>query len=127
MDRRMRRGIIWTTALVAGVVALLVFYATVDPSTSRYVPRCLFHALTGLECPGCGSQRALHALLMGDFRGAWHYNALVVAGIIPVALYLYAEFTRIRHPRLYALLNSMPAIVIAGIVIVAWGIGRNLI
>lgn len=127
MGRRLRRRIIWTTALVAGAVALLVFYATVDPSTSRYVPRCLFHALTGLECPGCGSQRALHALLMGDFRGAWHYNALVVAGIIPVMLYLYAELTRLRHPRLYASLNSMPAIIIAGIVIVGWGIGRNLI
>lgn len=127
MDRRIRRRIIWTTALVAGTVALLVFYATVDPSTSRYLPQCLFHALTGLECPGCGSQRALHALLTGDLRGAWHYNALVVAGIIPVAVYLYADMTRLRNPRLYAILNSMPAIIIAGVVIVAWGIGRNIV
>lgn len=120
------RRIIWTTVLIAGAVALVFFYGLVDPATSPFVPRCLFHTLTGLECPGCGSQRAIHALLRGDFSAAWGYNALVVAGIFPVAVYIYAEATRTRNPLLYARLNSMPAIIIAAVVIIAWSIGRNL-
>lgn len=121
------RRIIWTTVLIAGAVALVVFYGLVDPATSPFVPRCMFHTLTGLECPGCGSQRAIHALLRGDFVAAWEYNALVVAGILPVAVYIYAEATRTCNPRLYARLNSMPAIITAAVVILVWSVGRNLI
>ena len=127
MAGRSSRRFIWTTVLVAGAVALVVFYALVDPATSPFVPRCLFHTLTGLDCPGCGSQRAIHALLRGDVGAAWEYNALVVVGIIPVAVYIYAEATRTRHPRLYARLNSMPAIITAAVVIMAWSVGRNLV
>ena len=31
----------------------LVFFA--DPATHSYYPPCLFHAITGLYCPGCGA------------------------------------------------------------------------
>lgn len=90
------------------------------------MPKCLFHTITGMKCPGCGSQRAVHALLNGDIRAAWDYNALIVAGVIPAALYIYAEITRVRRPKLYATLNSLPAVIIVAVVIVAWGVGRNL-
>ena len=33
---------------------------------------CLFHQFTGLSCPGCGTQRALFALLHGHPLAAWH-------------------------------------------------------
>lgn len=43
--------------------------------------------LTGLECPGCGAQRAIHSLLNGDFVSALHFNVLTVIAIPYLLLY----------------------------------------
>jgi hypothetical protein len=41
------------------------------------MPFCPFHALTGLDCPGCGSLRAIHSLLRLEFAQALAYNPLI--------------------------------------------------
>ena len=74
-------------AAAISVAAVLVFYAVSDPAHGKFHPKCLFHLLTGLECPGCGSQRALHCLLTGDLAGALHYNFLVTLAIPYILLY----------------------------------------
>lgn len=66
------------------VLLVLVF---VDPRTAPYAPVCVVHAMTGLHCPGCGTGRALHALVHGDLQRALRLNVLVVAAI-PVFLVL---------------------------------------
>jgi hypothetical protein len=64
------------------VIGILYFF---NPEQHRVMPKCPFKILTGLSCPGCGIQRAIHALLMGDVRKAIGYNYfLVFAG--PYAL-----------------------------------------
>ena len=61
------------TALGAGAV---VFFF--NPSTHGFYPICLFHKLTGWNCPGCGMTRALYALLHGNFSVALRDNVLFV-------------------------------------------------
>ena len=56
------------------VVFLLTLYYFYDPVTTLWTPKCVFKVATGLQCPGCGIQRALHALLQGRFLEAIHYN-----------------------------------------------------
>ncbi|WP_225974845.1 DUF2752 domain-containing protein [Arachidicoccus ginsenosidivorans] len=48
---------------------------------SSWFPKCPFRSLTGLQCPGCGSQRAIHDLLNLDILGAFRENALMVVSI----------------------------------------------
>ncbi len=114
--------------ILAGAVALLllaVLYAVVDPATAPF-PRCPFLMATGLKCPGCGSQRAIHALLHADIAGAWRYNALLVLSLPVIAVMLFAQTMRKRNPRLYNRINSQWVILTALAVIVVWWIARNI-
>lgn len=76
-----------TLALVAlgAFGAILAVLAVVDPRTAWFAPRCPFRFVTGLYCPGCGTGRALHALVHGDLVAAARLNVLAVAAI-PVFL-----------------------------------------
>ena len=62
-----------------------------DPSRTPIYPGCFFHRLTGLDCPGCGSLRALHALLHGHPVTALHDNLLLVISI-PLLAWLTFRF-----------------------------------
>jgi hypothetical protein len=66
-------------------VAALVILGVADPAASPIFPPCLFRAATGWLCPGCGSARAIHALMHGDVRLAFQMNAGAVVALALVA------------------------------------------
>jgi Protein of unknown function (DUF2752) len=70
--------IYFVSAAVIGVSLLYFFYPV--GSAIRYPP-CPFHAVTGFYCPGCGSQRALSALVHGHLFTAVDYNLLMVISL----------------------------------------------
>jgi hypothetical protein len=57
-----------------------------NPSTHGFYPVCLFHSLTGLNCPGCGATRALYALLHGNLRLAAKDNLLFLLALAALAI-----------------------------------------
>ena len=121
----MRRSLI----LVIAITLLLVFgfiYYALDPSTSGVFPQCFFLSLTGYKCPGCGIQRAIHALLHGDVAGAFRYNAFLMVAIPWIALCLFAESRRTRNPRLYARLNPELLMWLLLAAVLIWWILRNI-
>ena len=73
------------TLLLAGGAVLcvigLLYYFLFDPARVSFFPPCLFHQLTGLDCPGCGAQRALHQLLHGHLIAALRLNAMFVLSL----------------------------------------------
>ena len=121
----MRRWIIYGAVVALAVLAAAVYF-TFDPSQAGFFPRCTFLTVTGYKCPGCGSQRALHALLHGDILAAWHYNAGLLVAIPIVAVYLVGELKRTTWSRYYRAI-SRPWIVYALLAaIILWWIGRNI-
>lgn len=115
------------TIIAISIIAILtIVYLIFDPAKSAWFPRCPFLVLTGLKCPGCGSQRVIHSLLNGDIASAWHCNALLVASLPIIFLYCYAELTRTHHPALYNRLNSIAAIRSTFAIIMAWWVARNI-
>jgi len=68
------------------VVVLSLLYFLFPATGYHFYPKCIFHEITGLSCPGCGSQRAASALLHGHLLQAMDYNILCVVSI-PFILY----------------------------------------
>jgi len=91
--RRRRIG-----ALVAFFFAgILLFFF--DPATAGFYPPCLFTTFLGTQCPGCGSLRAAHQLLHGNFNEAWVLNpALIIVAPLATAISLFT-FLRNSSPR----------------------------
>lgn len=107
------------------VVAALIYYFF-SPTDSSFFPKCPFLLITGLKCPGCGSQRAIHALLHLDLGAAFRYNALLIV-TLPLILALgYAELKRNSHPNLYVKIHNLKLIWGYFFLTIGWWIGRNL-
>jgi hypothetical protein len=66
----------------AGASVLFLF----DPAQSDFYPVCFLHLATGLNCPGCGSMRAIHQLLHGHVVTAARFNLLLLL-CLPHAAY----------------------------------------
>lgn len=121
----MRRSLVIVLVIAALMVLGFIYYA-LDPSASSVFPRCAFLSLTGYKCPGCGSQRAIHALLHGDVAGAFRFNALLLIAVPWIALCLFAEGQRVRNPRLYARLNAPLLIWLFLALVLIWWLLRNI-
>ena len=108
--------------LIAGAVYLFVF----EPGRSGFFPVCPFRLVTGLQCPGCGTTRALHELMHGHLLAAFMLNPLLLLAL-PFLLYAFLRYSVIvlrgRVPRH----NALPAPYIYAIffVIVGFWIFRN--
>lgn len=76
----------------AVILGLAVLYALVDPGRTPVFLQCPFHTLTGFSCPGCGSQRAFHALLNGHLVQALSHNLLTISLLLPLVVYAYAAW-----------------------------------
>ena len=62
-----------------------------DPAQSETVfILCVTKNISGIDCPGCGSQRAFHELLHGNFIKAAKLN-LTIYFYIPLLLFLFLK------------------------------------
>ena len=109
------------------VVILSVVYFFFDPTEAKWMPRCIWKAVTATDCPGCGSQRMAHALMHGDFSGAWRANAYALCLLPVIVLMLWLEFFRERYPRLYRRIHSPAVVWILSASVFIWWVLRNLI
>lgn len=64
----------WRWSWLVAFVLLLIWIGSVEPRPG-VTPSCPTNSLLGFPCPGCGSLRAMHALVGGDIATAWDYNA----------------------------------------------------
>jgi hypothetical protein len=72
-----KRALIAVLIAAGSLVVVTVFYFF-DPARGGLYPPCLLHQYTGLNCPGCGSLRALHHLTHGEFSAAFRCNPLLM-------------------------------------------------
>ena len=115
----------FSVAIFATVLVLAVLFAF-DPAKHAFYPRCLFHATTGLYCPGCGGLRGVHELLHGHWLAALRMN-LLAFGLAPLLILLgLSEWLWRGKPRGVGTVWSRPWFPwFLGGVVVAFGVLRN--
>lgn len=101
-------------ALLAGTGILLLFNH--NPEEVGFFPRCPSRSWTGLDCPGCGSTRALYHLLHLDIATAIERNPLLVLSLPVLGI-------MICFPKI-GLHQTAPWISLT--ILVAYGILRNI-
>lgn len=99
--RRLRAGELDHEAVWFGVSLGAAAIAATWLALDLPRPLCPLHAATGIPCPGCGTTRALHAMLAGGWRDAFFLNPLACATLSAVAIFdAYAATVLIaRLPR----------------------------
>lgn len=112
------------TALALVAAGAVTLCAVFDPETHP-APKCIFKSLTGWDCPGCGTQRAIHAMASGDISAAWNFNPMLFFAIPLVILYFISEYK--GQGRLYGILHHWITAMTIAVLIIFWWIGRNVI
>lgn len=107
--------------LIGIAIALWMF-------SGRLFLECPFHLLTGLDCPLCGLQRFLHAMLHMRMGDACHANAWLFV-LMPYCLFLLLGevFPKIEEWKLYRLCNLNATMLCMLLLTIAWGVARNIL
>jgi hypothetical protein len=116
-----------TAFIVLFVAGLIVVYKTFDPATGLF-PKCPFLQVTGLQCPGCGSQRAVHHLLNAEFKEAFALNPLLIISIPYIIIGYLFEILPLNQKGLKArkALFGTKAILFILVIVIGFAVWRNL-
>ena len=118
----MRAASLWVLVLFIFLALRLVY------NRLGFAVPCPLRSVTGLFCPGCGTFRALGALMGGNILQATRYNALILV-FLPTLLVMCGRDTiRYIHDAKPTHTSRMEMILSIGAVIVSliYTIARNL-
>lgn len=111
----------------AVVAAGLAYTAWQDPNADGVFPQCPTFTLFGVDCPGCGGLRAVHAATHGHLVATADHN-LLLAVALPVLALLWLRWLLqtlgISVPRLPRV--ARPAWIGLAVVALAFTVIRNV-
>ncbi|NMA75713.1 MAG: DUF2752 domain-containing protein [Actinomycetales bacterium] len=120
------RRVLLPVAIGAGGLALAIGVQLVFDPFRTHIPLCILNHLTGIECPGCGAIRSVHALLTGDLLLALRNNALVTVAIPLIATGLVTWAVRRARGLATDLMPSRAVLLALVAVAVLYTVLRNL-
>jgi hypothetical protein len=128
LDRR-TQGLPWfvaPAAVVGAAASVAALLAVRDPNTTGLYPACPFRALTGMDCPGCGALRGIHALTQGDVVAAADSNLLLVLAL-PFLAWRWVSWTGQRAGRLQRTWSAPGwSLMVLAMIVLAFWVVRNV-
>jgi Protein of unknown function (DUF2752) len=111
-------------AIIAFATILLLRF---PPAQYSFYPRCPIHELFHLQCPGCGTTRAIAALLRGHFTEAMSLNALITLLLPFAAAYGTLCYCRLLERKTLRWPQPPPAVIYAALAVATvFTVIRNL-
>ena len=111
-----KSNLILTTAAIAVITIAIAVYYSVNPEGVWWFPKCKLYQFTGLKCPICGLQRAIHQFLNGNFLAAFQYNWFLPFSAIYWGIVLLVRRT-----------NLTPLFYFYCLLAVVWMVIRNIL
>ena len=109
------------------IILIILIYLIFSNITGIAVP-CIFHSITGLLCPGCGSTRMFKSILLGNFKKAFYYNQLLFISL-PIFIILLINYLYSNYKNVKPIINKIPKYIYYGyiVILIIFGIIRNII
>ena len=113
--------------LCVGLAIVTMLY-TFNPTEVAIAPKCTFKMITGLDCPGCGFQRAAHAALHGNWADAARYNFFLLYALPYLLALVLTEWCwkGERQEKWRRIFESSAALKFYIFSFCVWGVVRNL-
>ena len=111
--------------LLLGIIALLPLAMPIDEKW--FIP-CPFHQLTGMNCPFCGGQRMIRALLQADFIAAFSYNPFLICSLPLFSIWIARYMFPLQIQRIHYLsqICTDRTFFLYLLTALFWGLVRNL-
>lgn len=111
------------------IVILGITYANVNLEAVNYPLQCPWHLLTGTQCPACGMQRALHAVMHGSFDQALRYNYFFAFSIPYAFLVILCSWYNVNHvfDKLKLIVFHRYTLRLYVVLYMSWWILRNIL
>ncbi|MDQ3116685.1 MAG: DUF2752 domain-containing protein [Verrucomicrobiota bacterium] len=103
--REIDHELLWLLVSLGTFASLAFWFAAALPT-----PPCVFHSLTGLPCPTCGSTRAAYHFLHGHFAVSFLLNPLAFLSFCALVIFdLYALAVLLTRAPRFRLQQFSPA------------------
>jgi len=129
MYRSGKKKLVQVTVVGIIIIGMMIYFYQNNPSDESTVfLRCPSNLLFKINCPGCGTQRAIHHLLHFEFIEALRYNALfvicfpLIVAILSVLIYNFIFNKSVK----ISLLSNKYFIIALIIIAVLFGVLRNI-
>ena len=117
-----------TGMVIAAVLGGLAVVYQFPPTEYSFYPRCPIYLTTHWLCPGCGSTRALHALLHLQIQSALHYNALFTLLFPFIFLWLgFSSYRTLRYDQFPNLAFPRSLGICLAVTVILFSVARNTI
>ena len=124
MKQRLKKIVL----IYLSLLLIFIAYYFLNKYTGFYIP-CIFHEITGLDCPGCGITRCLFHLMNLRIKDAFIVNPLVFIYLpFIVVYYIYQSYLYVYQKK-DKILIKIPHFVMYIILVITiiFGIVRNII
>ncbi|WP_408612159.1 DUF2752 domain-containing protein [Flavivirga spongiicola] len=113
--------------IIVALIFIPYLYYNYNPSIYNIFPKCPLYSLTGIYCPGCGSQRATHQFLQGHILDGIKHNFLIILLVVVLLYDASIKLIKIVFNRAFInLLHASKTTYTILIIIILFWILRNI-